>query len=141
MEGALSSVVLLPNLSVSITPDEKLHGDALHCDTTLWKKSFYFSIVLAMTRETESLVTVFKSQGGSMARKQITHVGKRCFHFDGSRPYAENVQDGGNKPGRERGSQLGIGPKPIGFSMIELRELCVENLVLLRLKVGDQKAF
>ena len=123
MEGALS-VVLLPNLSISITPDEKLLRDALHFDTTLCKESFYYSPVLAMTRETESqLVTVFKSQGGSMARKKITHVGKRCFHLDGSRPCAQNVQDGVNKPGRERGSQLGIGPKPIGFSMIELREL------------------
>ena len=114
MAGALS-VVLLPNLSISITPDEKLLGDALHFDTTLCKESLYFSLVLAMTRETESLVTVFKSQGGSIVQKQITHVRKRCFHFDGSRPYAENVQDGVNKPGRERGSQLGIGPKSIEF--------------------------
>ena len=114
MEGALSGV-FLPNLSISITPDEKLLGDALHFDTTLCKESLYFSLVLAMTRETESLFTVFKIQGGSMAQKQITHVGKRCFRFDGSRPYAENVQDGVNKPGRERGSQLGIGPKSIEF--------------------------
>ena len=82
MEGALS-VVLLPNPSISITPDEKLLGDALQFDTTLCKERFYFSLVLDMTRETESLVTVFKCQGGSMVRKQITHVGKRCFHFDG----------------------------------------------------------
>ena len=62
MEGALS-VVLLPNLSISITPDEKLLGDVLQFDTTLCKESFYFFLVLAITQETVFGHRVQESRG------------------------------------------------------------------------------